>query len=139
MQQNIVDGKTEYRFILDEDRQSLDDVVVVGYGTQKRLNLPCHQHRARRRNQGLLHNVRSRCPRRMAAGVSVTKSTGNPGESPDIIIRGAASVNGMSPLYSRRSQTGHRIQLQHQRHTVDRSAQGCRVRVPSTAPKPPAA
>uniref|UniRef100_UPI0032972299 TonB-dependent receptor plug domain-containing protein n=1 Tax=Salmonella enterica TaxID=28901 RepID=UPI0032972299 len=35
----------------------------------------------------------------LAAGVAVTKSTGSPGEAPDIIIRGAASVNGMAPLY----------------------------------------
>ena len=100
VQQNIVDGKTEYRFILDEDRQSLDDVVVVGYGTQKRSELT-----------GAISTVRGDAIKDfsttsvadalagMAAGVSVTKSTGNPGESPDIIIRGAASVNGMSPLY----------------------------------------
>lgn len=100
VQQNIVAGKTEYRFTLDEDRQSLDDVVVVGYGTQKRSELT-----------GAISTVRGDAIKDfsttsvadalagMAAGVSVTKSTGNPGESPDIIIRGAASVNGMSPLY----------------------------------------
>jgi len=98
--QAIVAGKTDYRFILDEDRQSLDDVVVVGYGTQKRSELT-----------GSISSVRGDAIKDfstssvadalagMAAGVSVTKSTGNPGESPDIIIRGAASVNGMSPLY----------------------------------------
>ncbi|MCK9207043.1 MAG: SusC/RagA family TonB-linked outer membrane protein, partial [Salinivirgaceae bacterium] len=35
----------------------------------------------------------------LAAGVMVTKSDGVPGSSADIIIRGAGSLNGMSPLY----------------------------------------
>lgn len=93
-------GETVYNFILEEDSQLLDDVVVVGYGTQKRSELT-----------GAISSVKGDNIRDysttsvadalagMAAGVSVTSSTGNPGESPDILIRGAASVNGMSPLY----------------------------------------
>lgn len=33
---SIKSGETVYNFILEEDSQLLDDVVVVGYGTQKR-------------------------------------------------------------------------------------------------------
>lgn len=35
----IVSGKTNYRIILNEDSQALDEVVVVGFGTQKKANL----------------------------------------------------------------------------------------------------
>lgn len=97
---SIKGGNTTYNFILEEDTQLLDDVVVIGYGTQKRSELT-----------GAISSVKGSDIRDfsttsvadalagMAAGVSVASSTGNPGESPDIIIRGAASVNGMSPLY----------------------------------------
>lgn len=96
----LKDGQDSYDFRLEEDSNVLDDVVVVGYGTQKRSELT-----------GAISSVKGDNIRDfsttsvadalagMAAGVSVTSSTGNPGESPDIIIRGAASVNGMAPLY----------------------------------------
>ena len=93
-------SKTSYDVVLKEDTMNLDDVVVVGYGTQKRSELT-----------GAISSVKGSDIRDfsttsvadalagMAAGVAVTKSTGNPGEAPDIIIRGAGSVNGMAPLY----------------------------------------
>ena len=93
-------SKTSYDVVLKEDAMNLDDVVVVGYGTQKRSELT-----------GAISSVKGSDIRDfsttsvadalagMAAGVAVTKSTGNPGEAPDIIIRGAGSVNGMAPLY----------------------------------------
>lgn len=89
-----------YDFVLKEDSRNLDELVVVGYGTQKRSELT-----------GAISTVKGDAIKDfsttsvadalagMAAGVSVTKSTGNPGEAPDIIIRGAGSVNGMAPLY----------------------------------------
>lgn len=98
--QNISSSKNFYNFVLAEDAQSLDEVVVVGYGTQKRSELT-----------GSITTVSGNAIKDfsstsvasalagMAAGVAVTNSTGNPGDTPDIIIRGAASVNGMSPLY----------------------------------------
>ena len=35
----VRDGVTHYNITLEEDRQSLNEVVVVGYGTQKKVNL----------------------------------------------------------------------------------------------------
>lgn len=79
---------------------ALDEIVVVGYGTQKKSEVT-----------GSISHVKSDAIKDfsvnsvadalggMSAGVAVTKSTGSPGETPDIIIRGAASVNGMSPLF----------------------------------------
>ncbi len=96
----VVAGQTVYNFSLKEDVSTLDEVVVVGYGTQKRSDLT-----------GAISSVKGDQIRNfsvnsvadalsgMAAGVAVTKSTGSPGEAPEILIRGAASVNGMSPLY----------------------------------------
>lgn len=99
-QEKVIASKNVYNVVLKEDYQALDEVVVVGYGTQKRSELT-----------GAITTVKSdeikdfsaksiaEALTGMAAGVMVTKGSGSPGETPDIIIRGAASVNGMSPLY----------------------------------------
>lgn len=99
-QEKVVAGKDVYNFILKEEATSLDDVVVVGYGVQKRSEVT-----------GSISTVKGEAIRDfsvnsvadalsgMSAGVSVTKSTGSPGEEPDILIRGAGSINGMPPLY----------------------------------------
>ncbi len=92
--------KSIYNVILAEDVKSLDEVVVVGYGTQKRSELT-----------GSISSVSAKIVKDfsskslaeslsgMAAGVMVTKSEGTPGGEADIIIRGAGSLNGMAPLY----------------------------------------
>lgn len=98
--QKIQPGISDYHFVMKNDQQSLSEVVVVGYGTQKRSEVT-----------GAIASVKGDDVKNfsvnsvadalsgMAAGVAVTKSGGSPGEAPDIIIRGAASVNGMAPLY----------------------------------------
>ena len=35
----LKDGQTSVNVILEEDSELLDEVVVVGYGTQKKVNL----------------------------------------------------------------------------------------------------
>lgn len=99
-QQKITADHKTYHFELRNDDQLLSEVVVVGYGTQKRSEVT-----------GAISSVKGDAIKNfsvnsvadalsgMAAGVAVTKSGGSPGEAPDIIIRGAASVNGMAPLY----------------------------------------
>lgn len=99
-QEKVTDSKDEYNFVLKPDATSLDDVVVVGYGVQKRSEVT-----------GSISTVKGDAIRDfsvnsvadalsgMSSGVAVTKSTGSPGEAPDIIIRGAGSINGMPPLY----------------------------------------
>lgn len=97
----VTAGRTDYRLVMNRDASTaLDEIVVVGYGTQKKSEVT-----------GSISHVKSDAIKDfsvnsvadalggMSAGVAVTKSTGSPGETPDIIIRGAASVNGMSPLF----------------------------------------
>lgn len=99
-QETVTEEKDVYEVVLEVDVQALDEVVVVGYGTQKRSDLT-----------GSISSVRSEDIRDfsskslaeslsgMAAGVMVTKGEGTPGGEADIIIRGAGSLNGMAPLY----------------------------------------
>lgn len=93
-------NKTTYSIRLQEDTEILEDVVVVGYGTQRRSDLTgsiasvSSSEIADFSSKSLAESLSG-----MAAGVQVTKGSGSPGESADIIIRGAGSLNGMAPLY----------------------------------------
>lgn len=92
--------KDVYDVILKEDAEVLEDVVVVGYGTQKRSDVT-----------GAISSVDAKAIESfstkslaeslqgLAAGVSVTKGSGSPGEAAEILIRGAGNLSGMSPLY----------------------------------------
>ena len=99
-QEEVTSDKNVYPVILQEDIKSLDEVVVVGYGTQKRSDLTGSISSVRTddikdfSSKSLAESISG-----MAAGVMVTKSEGSPGNEADIIIRGAGSLNGMSPLY----------------------------------------
>lgn len=96
----IQSGKTIYPVVLSEDTELLDDVVVIGYGTQRRSDVTgsissvSAQDIADFSSKSLAESLQG-----MAAGVTVTKGSGSPGESADILIRGAGSLNGMAPLY----------------------------------------
>ena len=99
-QEKVVTSKSIYNVVLKEDLQALDEIVVVGYGTQKRSELTGSISSVKANDiKDFSVNSVADALSGMAAGVMVTKSTGAPGETPDILIRGAASVNGMAPLY----------------------------------------
>lgn len=89
------------KIILKEDAETLEEVVVVGYGTMKKSDLTgsvtsVNAEEMMKRNpvnlgQGL---------QGAAAGVSVIRSSGSPDGGFNIRIRGVATVNGSSdPLY----------------------------------------
>ncbi len=99
-QDTVTTGKSVYNVMLQEELQSLDEVVVVGYGTQKRSELTGSISSISAKDvkdfsaKSLAESLSG-----LAAGVQVTKGDGMPGGSSDIIIRGAGSLNGMAPLY----------------------------------------
>ena len=89
------------KIVLKEDAETLEEVVVVGYGTMKKSDLTgsitsVNAEEMMKRNpvnlgQGL---------QGAAAGVSVIRSSGAPDGGFSIRIRGVATVNGSSdPLY----------------------------------------
>lgn len=94
-----VNGQSTINVRLVENLQALDEVVVVGYGTQSRATVT-----------GAMSNVRaeevSAVPvanavealQGRAAGVLVV-NTGGPGTEPSVSIRGLGSFNNNAPLY----------------------------------------
>ena len=93
-------SKTNYIVTLEPKNEILDDIVVVGYGTSRRSELTGSITSVKGSDvRDFSVNSVSDALAGRAAGVSVTRHGGSPGETPDIIIRGAASINGISPLY----------------------------------------
>lgn len=86
---------------LDADYNSLQDVVVVGYGRMKKTDLSSSQvtvtaaDMQRTVNTTLEQGLQGR-----AANVYVTSNSGQPGAAPSVLIRGVSSINYSSqPLY----------------------------------------
>lgn len=85
---------------LKEDTKTLDEVVVVGYGTQKKVNLTgsISTLDTKEIEARPVTNV-SQALAGMAAGVTVTSSSNQPGnDNADIKVRGQGTLNTSSPL-----------------------------------------
>lgn len=91
----------EINIELDEDMTRLDEVVVVGYGTQRRTQLTGSVTKVRAEvfdvsTSATLDGALSGA----VAGLNVTASSGQPGAASSIRIRGGNSVNASNePLY----------------------------------------
>ncbi|MDR0574619.1 MAG: SusC/RagA family TonB-linked outer membrane protein [Tannerella sp.] len=95
-QEIVVDNRTQINITLLEDAQALDEVVVVGYGTQKKANLT-----------GAVSTISpeqiekrpvistSAALQGLAPGVTVTTQSGSPGgDGGEIRVRGISSFGG---------------------------------------------
>ena len=89
------------RIQLRSDAQSLDEVVVVAYGTQKKTSLTGAIQEVK--SEEILLRPTSSVASALegtVTGVQVNSTYGAPGQDPDIRIRGIGTVNGSSkPLY----------------------------------------
>ena len=92
-------GQDVIKIYLSEDAVALEETVVVGYGTQKKVNLTgaiatvSSDDLEHRSSSTLTHMLMGTTP-----GLNVTMSSGRPGNSASINIRGVNSINGGSPL-----------------------------------------
>jgi TonB-linked SusC/RagA family outer membrane protein len=96
-----VGDRTTIDLALEQDLTSLDEVVVIGYGTQKRSDLTgavgsvsadkLQERPATSLNQALSGKI---------AGVQVNTNSGRPGGKSNVRIRGFSSINSSNnPLY----------------------------------------
>ena len=95
-----VGSQTIINVTLQESTEDLDEVVIVGYGTQKKSDVT-----------GAISSVKSEdlvkvvttnpvdALQGRVAGVTVTSSSGSPGATSDITIRGIGSFGNNQPLY----------------------------------------
>lgn len=90
-----------YNVALQPDAQMMDEVVVIGYGVQKKKDLTSSIASIKGDDiQGLVTpSFESQLAGR-ASGVQITSATGIIGEAPKVRIRGTASISsGTNPLY----------------------------------------
>ena len=95
---DIVASQTKYTIVLDEDAAAIDDVVVVGYGTQKKVNLTgaVSSIESKQLDNRPIVSVSSAL-QGLAAGVTVTSQSGAPGaDGGSIRVRGINAFGGSS-------------------------------------------
>lgn len=95
-----VKGRSDFTVTLTSDTQYLDEVVVVGYGTQKKVNLTgsvsmvTSEDMASRPVSNMSSGLQGLLP-----GVTVVNASGQPGESGTTIrVRGVGTIGNANPL-----------------------------------------
>ena len=95
-----VNARNNMTVMMKEDSETLQDVVVIGYGVQKKSVVTASI--AKVSSDDLDGKTRLRAEdalKGMAAGVNVTSSSGQPGSKSMIRIRGVGTINNSEPLY----------------------------------------
>jgi TonB-linked SusC/RagA family outer membrane protein len=94
-----VKGRTVIHIQMNEDTETLDEVVVVGYGVVKKSDLTSSISAVKgdKITETTTGNAMDALQGKVS-GVQVM-SGGGPGTTPKVIIRGITSVNGSDPLY----------------------------------------
>lgn len=96
-----VAGKKTLNVVLKEDKSVLDEVVVVGYGTMKKSDLAGASATLDAKSLADSHitNLDQGFQGRVT-GVTAVQTSGAPGSSSSIRVRGQATINaGAEPLY----------------------------------------
>ncbi|WP_418892549.1 SusC/RagA family TonB-linked outer membrane protein [Limibacterium fermenti] len=95
-----VKGRTSIDIVLEEDSEALEEVVVVGYGTQKKVNLTGSVSSI---DIGKIATTRpitnlSAGLAGLAPGLYVRSQDNDPGSNATLMIRGQGTLNNSSPL-----------------------------------------
>lgn len=103
-QEIAVKGHKDIKIVLQEDSETLDEVVVVGYGVQKKSVVTASIAKVSADDLASTAPVRmDNALKGLASGVTVTSSSGQPGAAVQIRVRGVGTIrteNGAAdPLY----------------------------------------
>lgn len=96
-----IGNKTTVDVTLVDDTKALEEVVVVGYGTQKRKEISgtVTSLGSRDFNAGIVTNPLAAAAGKVA-GLVITQSSGDPNAAPTVRLRGTGSLSaGSEPLY----------------------------------------
>ena len=98
--EEVVAGRERIDVVLSESDHVLDEMVVVGYGIQRKSVVTAAISRV---TAGDLNTAN---PSRVedvlkgkASGVQITQSSGHPGAASQVRIRGIGTINNSNPLY----------------------------------------
>ena len=95
-----VPASRDMTVVLEEDDKTLNEVVVIGYGVQKKSVVTAAIAKVSADDLEGKSPVRvDNALKGLAAGVNVTSSSGQPGASPRVRVRGTGTINNSDPLY----------------------------------------
>lgn len=94
-----IDARNSYDIILHEDSEALEEVVVIGYGTARKIDLTGSTsslggEKLQMKNSPQLSNQLQG----QMAGVQITRSSGDPSASATIRVRGVTTMSTNDPL-----------------------------------------
>jgi len=100
-QEIVVGNRTTVDVVLEEDLASLEEFVVVGYGTMRKKDMTsAHVSIGSEDIERTVNTTIEQALQGRAAGVYVTQNTGAPGGGISVNIRGVNSIGGSNePLY----------------------------------------
>ncbi|MFA5229358.1 MAG: SusC/RagA family TonB-linked outer membrane protein, partial [Candidatus Paceibacterota bacterium] len=94
-------GRNVLEIVLQEDTQSLDELVVVGYGVQRKsdvtgsISISRGEDILKQQSFNALDGLKGK-----AAGVNIFSNSGQPGGASRVVIRGTGTINASTdPLY----------------------------------------
>lgn len=99
-QETVINNQKSIRFLLKEDTKTLDEVVVIGYGVQKKADLTGSVANINTEKLNTQSNANiGQALQGKIAGVDIVSQGGAPGSGTRIMARGIGTLNNASPLY----------------------------------------
>ena len=95
----VITSQESYNVVLKEDTESLDEIVVIGYGTAKRADLTgsTSSMKGERLSNRSTPQLSSQLQGQMA-GVQITRSGGDPAAGATVRVRGVTTMSTNDPL-----------------------------------------
>lgn len=92
-------GRTTFDIVLEEDTQALDEIVVVGYGTARKIDLSGSVANVGGEQLSAIRSTSvSQALQGSMPGVQVTRSNSMPGAAATIRVRGITTIGDSDPL-----------------------------------------
>lgn len=99
-QEVVIKDAQPLKITLKEDAEALEEIVVVGYGVQKKSVVTAAISRVSSEELSKLTPTRVEdALKGKVSGVQITQSSGQPGSDSKVRIRGIGTVNNSEPLY----------------------------------------
>lgn len=96
----VVGNQTRIEILLDEDISTLEEVVVVGYGVQKKVLTTGANLQVKGDDLQKLSTTNAlQALQGQAPGVQITSTSGQPGSAMKVTIRGLGTIGNSGPLY----------------------------------------
>ncbi|WP_245542036.1 TonB-dependent receptor [Proteiniphilum acetatigenes] len=99
-QQFTITNQTVLNVQLQEDTEVLDELVVIGYGVQRKSVVTAAISRVTADDLAFTAPVRvDNALKGLTAGVTVTSASGQPGDAAKVRVRGIGTINNSNPVY----------------------------------------